>query len=382
MFELNKENVKKIILIVAVGIVLYWGLQNLSLIGNVLALIFKLIFPFILGLAIAFILNVIVNFLENKVLVSKKNGEWKSKFKRPISVIISILLLIAIIIFILFLVVPELINTFSIFAQKIPTVANEVKEWLINLTANYPNISEKIQSINFDWEKINDSIIKYAQSGVSTAVSASINFVMATISGIVNFIIGFVFAIYILLQKEKLTKQVKKLIYAYLPAKRAKQLLHTATLTNNTFSNFLTGQLTDAFLLGVLCFIGMLILKIPYALTISVLIGFTALIPIVGALLGAFVGAILIVVSSPVKALVFIVFLIILQQIEGNIIYPKVVGDSVGLSGMWVLIAITIGGNAMGLIGMIISVPIASIVYAIMSERIKIRLRHRKIKVE
>lgn len=381
MFELDKKNVKKIILIVAFGVVLYWTLQNLETVGNAIGFVIQLIFPFIMGLALAFLLNIIVNLIENKILVFIKQGKFMTKIKRPLSITLSVILLLAIMCFILFLVVPELINTFSIFAQNIPTVGENIKQWAQQMTVDYPKISEQIKNINIDWNTVNQNLLKYAQSGVSTILNTSINFIVATISGVVNFVIGFIFAIYILLQKEKLIRQAKKLLYAYLPNKRAHKIIHTASLANKTFNNFMTGQLTEAFILGFLCFIGMLILRIPYALTISVLIGFTALIPLVGAFLGAGIGVILIVVSSPIKAVVFVIFIIVLQQIEGNLIYPKVVGNSVGLSGMWVMVAITIGGSTMGLVGMVICVPIASVIYTVMSERVNIRLRKKQIKI-
>ena len=381
MFELDKKNVKKIILIVAFGVVLYWTLQNLETVGNAIGFVIQLIFPFIMGLALAFLLNIIVNLIENKILVFKKQGKFMTKIKRPLSITLSVILLLAIMCFILFLVVPELINTFSIFAQNIPTVGENIKQWAQQMTVDYPKISEQIKNINIDWNTVNQNLLKYAQSGVSTILNTSINFIVATISGVVNFVIGFIFAIYILLQKEKLIRQTKKLLYAYLPNKRAHKIIHTASLANKTFNNFMTGQLTEAFILGFLCFIGMLILRIPYALTISILIGFTALIPLVGAFLGAGIGVILIVVSSPIKAVVFVIFIIVLQQIEGNLIYPKVVGNSVGLSGMWVMVAITIGGSTMGLMGMVICVPIASVIYTVMSERVNIRLRKKQIKI-
>ena len=381
MFELDKKNVKKIILIVAFGVILYWTLQNLETVGNAIGFVIQLIFPFIMGLALAFLLNIIVNLIENKILVFKKQGKFMTKIKRPLSITLSVILLLAIMCFILFLVVPELINTFSIFAQNIPTVGENIKQWAQQMTVDYPKISEQIKNINIDWNTVNQNLLKYAQSGVSTILNTSINFIVATISGVVNFVIGFIFAIYILLQKEKLIRQAKKILYAYLPNKRAHKIIHTASLANKTFNNFMTGQLTEAFILGFLCFIGMLILRIPYALTISILIGFTALIPLVGAFLGAGIGVILIVVSSPIKAVVFVIFIIVLQQIEGNLIYPKVVGNSVGLSGMWVMVAITIGGSTMGLVGMVICVPIASVIYTVMSERVNIRLRKKQIKI-
>ena len=382
MSNFNKENMKKVMIIVAFGVILFWGLENLQLIGNTIGFIFKLIFPFIVGLAIAFILNVIVNVLEHKIFDKLNNKNIFYRFKRPISITISILLLLLIIMFLVFLVVPELVKTVSMFAQNIPSVGENIKQWLENITTNYPEISNQIKNINLDWDSINESIIEYAQTGLGAILNGSITFIMSTISGIVNFVVGFIFAFYILLQKENLIRQTKKLLYAYLPNKIANKIIHISKVTNKTFNNFATGQLTEAFILGLLCCIGMLILGLPYAVTIGVLVGFTSLIPLVGAFIGAAVGVVLIVVSSPIKAVIFVIFIIILQQIEGNLIYPKVVGNSVGLSGMWVMVAITVGGSAFGLIGMIICVPIASVVYTIMSDRIKIRLRKKHLVIK
>lgn len=379
MSNFNKENMKKVMIIVAFGVILFWGLENLQLIGNTIGFIFKLIFPFIVGLAIAFILNVIVNVLEHKIFDKLNNKNIFYRFKRPISITMSILLFLLIIMFLVFLVVPELVKTVSIFAQNIPSVGENIKQWLENITTNYPEISNQIKNINLDWDSINESIMEYAQTGLGAILNGSITFIMSTISGIVNFVVGFIFAVYILLQKETLIRQTKKLLYAYLPNKIANKIIHISKVANKTFNNFATGQLTEAFILGLLCCIGMLILGLPYAVTIGVLVGFTSLIPLVGAFIGAAVGVVLIVVSSPIKALIFVIFIIILQQIEGNLIYPKVVGNSVGLSGMWVMVAITVGGSAFGLIGMIICVPIASVIYTVMSERIKVRLRKKKL---
>ena len=193
-----------------------------------------------------------------------------------------------------------------------------------------------------------------------------------------SFVIAFVFAIYLLLQKETLIRQLKKLIYAYMRKDFAEKLLKIAKTSNNIFANFTTGQFTEALILGFLCFIGMLILQIPYALTISVLIAFTALIPIVGALIGTAVGVLLILAVSPLKAVVFVIFLLILQQIEGNIIYPKVVGNSVGLPGIWVLVAITIGGSLWGIVGMLVSVPLVSVLYTILRDNVNQKLQEDK----
>lgn len=379
--ELNKQNIKKILFIITVAIILLVGLQNLGAVGKGLSFLFQLISPFLIGLVIALILNVPMNFIENKLWVSKKEARKKrvGRGKRIVSLSLSILMIVGIIFLLLFLVIPELVKTFTLFAEQVPSLISNLQHWVETMTSNYPEVNEWIGSLHFDWNVINDQLIQFLQNGVTGALTSSVNFMMSIITSIVNFTIGIVFAIYILVQKEKLAGQLKKLTYAYCNEKRAKKIVHVAEVANKIFGGFIAGQFTEAIVIGILCFIGMLILGIPYPLTISVLVGFTALIPVIGAFLGTAIGVLLIIVSSPIKAILFVIYIIILQQIEGNIIYPKVVGNSVGLPPIWVLVAITIGGSLMGLVGMIISVPISSVLYALIREDASDRLEKKKI---
>ena len=387
--ELNQKNTRKIILIVVMGIVIYWALQNIGIIWNALSTLINILSPFILGIGIAFILNVIVNLIENKCFKGKgKNKKQKSnkilqKLKRPISILLSILILVAIIFFVLFMVIPELINTVKSLATYIPEIAKNLQNWIFDMIDTYPQVNDIITNINFDWNSIDEQTMQLLQNWAGGILSSSVNILISITSGITNFVIALIFAIYILLQKEKLGEQFKKLIKAYLPENLMNKTLKICTVSNSVFTKFITGQVTEAFILGFLCFIGMLILRMPYALTISVLIGFTALIPIFGAFIGAAIGFLLIAVQNPMLAVGFIIFIIILQQIEGNVIYPKVVGNSVGLPGIWVLVAVTVGGALWGIPGIAISVPLASILYALIREGVENRLREKeKIKEE
>ena len=372
--NLDKENTKKIIFIVAIGIVIYLGLQNLGTLFGSLQGLIKILNPFILGACIAFILNVGVNLIETKWIKNKKKNKFIQRIKRPLSIFLAMLILFAAIFFVIFLVIPGLIDTIDSIKTYIPGIATNVQNWLYDMTNQYPQINDMIKNINIDWNNLDDETMKLLQSWAGTILSSSINILAAIFSGVTNFVIGLIFAVYILLQKEKLGMQFKKIMQAYMKPELMEKTLKIFKVTNSAFTKFITGQVTEACILGFLCFLGMVVLGMPYALTIAVLIGFTALIPIFGAFIGAGIGALLIAVQSPMLALGFIVFIIILQQIEGNIIYPKVVGNSVGLPGIWVMVAVTVGGSLWGITGIAVSVPIASILYALLREDVNNRI--------
>ena len=374
MMNLDKENTKKIILIVAIGIIIYLGLQNLSNILGSFQGLLKILNPFILGACMAFVLNVVVNLIETKWIKNKKKNKIIRRIKRPLSIFLAMLILFAVIFFVIFLVIPGLIDTIDSIKTYIPGIATNVQNWLYDMTNQYPQINDTIKNINIDWNNLDDETMKLLQSWAGTILSSSINILAAIFSGVANLVIGLIFAVYILLQKEKLGMQFRKIMQAYMKPELMEKTLKIFKVTNSAFTKFITGQVTEACILGFLCFLGMVVLGMPYALTIAVLIGFTALIPIFGAFIGAGIGALLIAVQSPMLALGFIVFIIILQQIEGNIIYPKVVGNSVGLPGIWVMVAVTVGGSLWGITGIAVSVPIASILYALLREDVNNRI--------
>ena len=372
--NLDKENTKKIILIVAIGIIIYLGIQNLSNILGSFQGLLKILNPFILGACMAFVLNVVVNLIETKWIKNKKKNKIIRRIKRPLSIFLAMLILFAVIFFVIFLVIPGLIDTIDSIKTYIPGIATNVQNWLYDMTNQYPQINDTIKNINIDWNNLDDETMKLLQSWAGTILSSSINILAAIFSGVANLVIGLIFAVYILLQKEKLGMQFRKIMQAYMKPELMEKTLKIFKVTNSAFTKFITGQVTEACILGFLCFLGIVVLGMPYALTIAVLIGFTALIPIFGAFIGAGIGALLIAVQSPMLALGFIVFIIILQQIEGNIIYPKVVGNSVGLPGIWVMVAVTVGGSLWGITGIAVSVPIASILYALLREDVNNRI--------
>ena len=380
MFELNSKNVKKILLIITYTVLLCFALLNLNVVFKVLGYILNLLKPFIYGFCLAFILNIPLSKFENMFKNKKKVAKGKAPAKptvekkntklRVAGIAFSILIFIGIIFLTLFLVIPEFINTISIFKDNIPEAFENVKEWLKTLMVNYPEITEKITSYQPDWAALESDITKIIKTAATGIIGISIDFVVGLFSGVVNLVMGFVFAIYMLMQKEGLIQQSKRVLRAYLPENKSEKVLHIGSITNDTFKKFFGGQFIEAILLGVLCFIGMKIFGMPYALTISVLVGVTALIPVFGAFFGTAIGAILILAVDPMKAVWFVVYIIVLQQIDGNLIYPKIVGDSVGLPGIWVMLAVLIGGNSLGVIGMLVGVPIASVVYKLIKEHV------------
>lgn len=385
MFELNSKNIKKILVIITYTILLCFACIKFDIVLKAFGYIFNLLKPFIFGFCIAFILNIPLSKIEgmltgkNKKGKIKKNSDKREKKVEPenkktngklrlLSIVISLLIFIGIIFLTLFLVIPEFINTISIFKNSIPTAFNTCKEWLENVMSNNPQVIEKINEFKPDWQQLDENVTTWIKSTATGIIGVSIDFVISFFSGVINFFMGVIFAVYMLMQKEKLVCQFKRVFRAYIPEEKCNSLFHIGQITNDTFKKFFGGQFIEAILLGILCFIGMTIFRMPYALTISVLVGVTALIPVFGAFFGTAIGAILILAVDPMQAVWFVVYIIVLQQIDGNFIYPKVVGDSVGLPGIWVMLAVLVGGNSMGIIGMLIGVPIASVIYKLVKE--------------
>ncbi len=355
------------------AVVLIFAFIYIKDILNIVGYIIKLFMPFIIGLAIAFVLNVLVNVIEKKWL---KNWKVSATTKRAVGLIIALTIIIGFIVFLLFLIIPNLQNTIAIFADNIP-IYNENLQALLNSWGIDANIiNEVVEAL----KALGDSASSYIQENSNQVLETTLGIATNVVTGFVNITIGIVFAIYFLAQKEKISGQVANLIKAYLPNKVNQKITDIALLSNKIFSNFVGGQCIEALIIGFLCFLGMLILRLPYASTISVLVGFTALIPVFGAFIGTIIGAFLIFMISPLQALIFVIFILVLQQLEGNLIYPKVVGKSVGLPGIWVLVAVTIGASINGILGMLLSVPIVSIIYSIVATNVRYRLKEKETK--
>lgn len=400
--KLDKENTKQIIKIVIVAVVLLVALLNIEPVWNVCKTFLGILSPFIWGLAIAFVLNIFMRFYEEKLFKKKKNFKTNSKkdikeeksnktikkennqesnkkgVKRVFSIVLSIITIVAVITVIMLLIIPQFVEIIKNLIQNMPIYLESLKTWAIDLTERVPEINNFIQNIQIDTDALKSGLMNISKD----VLDVTINQVSGLLTGIVNFFIAIIFAVYILANKEGLKVQAKEFIYARVSKERADYILKVSRLARDSFRSFLTGQAKEAVILGVLCTLGMLILGIPYAGPVGALTALTAFIPIVGAFIGGFVGAVLIVAVDPVKALIFIIFIIVLQQIEGNLIYPHVVGKNIGLPSIWVLVAITIGGSLFGIMGMIVGLPILSIIYAIVTENTKKKLQEKELEKE
>lgn len=362
--ELSKKSVKRILIIISFTVLLIWAIYNHKLLLKYIGSLYSLISPFIIGLCIAYVVNVLLRPLERlwTELFKNRKGAWVTKLKRPMCLLLSILLVIGIILAVVFIILPELTESVTSLVSMIPSYVSEVEDWWIALSERLDKYNIQLPQFDFDTDRVMDIIKDGGTAVINTTLSATTSIV----SAVINFVLALAFSIYVLAQKETLKRQTKKLMRKILKPDFMHKLLDFLDLVNRTFTNFIAGQLTEAVIIGILCFIGMAIFGMPYAPAISVLVGFTALIPVFGAFIGTAIGAFLILLVKPIQALWFVIFIIVLQQFEGNLIYPKVVGKSVGLPGIWVLAAVTIGGNAMGVVGMLISVPICSILYVIL----------------
>ena len=324
--------------------------------------------PVFAGGAIAFILNVPMRFIELKIRPGKS-----CRWRRGVSLGLSFLAVAGILAVVMVVVAPELFRTAMMLEKSVPAFLAGVQMKLEHLFADYPEIMTYIAGIRIDWEQVMRQLVGFLSDGAGTVLANTVSAALSIVNGFTCFGIGLVFAAYILLQKETLARQSEKLLRAFLPERAAKKVIRVAALTERTFSSFFTGQCVEAVILGSMFFLTLSLLRMPYALLIGVLIAFTALIPIFGAFIGCAVGTFLILMVSPVQALIFIGVFFILQQLEGNLIYPHVVGSSVGLPSIWVLVAVTLGGSMMGILGMLVFIPLVSVLYTLLREEVNRR---------
>lgn len=370
---LEKEELKKWMFLILFAVVSYFLINNLKFIWDIIVFIFKVFLPFILGGAMAFILNIPMVKIENLILKRVKNEKLKP-LVRIISIALSLIIFVLIIGSVLFLLIPELVENIESLITSIPIMVNDVEDFVLNLLNEHPGMQSEIQDLfnSFNTSKILSNLLE-------VVINGSVSFIGSLVSSLVTIFMSIVFSVYMLSQKEYLINGFKKLVNAFVSKKQGKKILDICTLANKTFSKFISGQCVDACILGLMMFVVLSIFRFPYALLISVLTAITALIPIFGAMVAMVVGAILIGISSPWDAVMFIVIFQVVQQIEGNFIYPRVVGSQVGLSPLWTLLAITVGGNIAGVIGMLIGLPIASICYAIFRSYVNDKIKLREV---
>ncbi|MDD4564500.1 MAG: AI-2E family transporter [Eubacteriales bacterium] len=373
--KIRSDQMKNAFILIAFGVVLIWALDNLNNLWSVLLVLLSIASPFMIGIAIAFVMNVPMRFFEKTIL-----KKLTQKIKRPISYIITLLLFVFIIFITLFIVVPELYNSIQELVNRAPQAWNNFLIWIQTTTfTENEYIAKYINDINIDWKVIEQKGMNFLSASASDWLVSTFSVATSVLGAIISIVLGFVFSIYVLLQKEKLISQVKRISIALFPRSIHGKLVYLANLTNKSFSNFLSGQLLEAIIIGSMFFISMKIFNFPFVLVISILIGITSFIPIVGAFIGAIVGTLLIMVEDVRMGFWFLVMFLIIQQIEGNLIYPNVAGKTVGLPSIWVLVAVTLGGSLFGILGIILFVPLGNIIYTLIKEFVENRLKVKNV---
>lgn len=370
-----KENDKTPFILVAFGIILYLVLSNLQIVFAGLSYASSVAFPFILGSCLAFIINVPMRFFETHVFQKIKKG------KRGLSLIVALLCIIGVIILVSGLIIPELVDTIFKLSNNIPGYVKEIQEFLEHYSINKPMVHKYVNQLSFDWDKVSGELIAFLQDSATNMLNSTVSVISNAVQVVVSFVLGFVFALNALLQKEKLSVQVRKVLAAFLPERVAKYIVRVGRLSNNAFSSFLSGQCLEAVILGSLIFASMKLLGLPYAVLIAVFIAVMSLIPIIGGFIGCWVGVLLILMVAWKQAIIFIIMFVVVQQFEGNVIYPHVVGNSVGLPAIWVLVAVTIGGNIAGIPGMLFSIPFCSVLYQLFSEVVNKQIKKKNVDI-
>lgn len=371
--ELNSKNIKKILLIIFLGTLIFTAFQNLNEVFTSIKKVIAVFSPVIAALCIAFVLNILLTALETKAFKfwDKAEKPFVLKLKRPVCLVLTYLLALGIVALVILVIIPDIIETITYLAEKMPAFVVDVKNWTEDLLNQFNIEQANFPDIKINWKSAANTVIGWISGSSDKIVNSAVNITTSVFSGVFDTLFSLVISIYVLAQKEKIGGFVKRVLNAFLKPKTTGFIYHISTKTHELFSRFIGGQLTEALILGVLCFIGMTIFRFPNALIISVLITVTALVPIVGATVGAIVGFLLIVITDPLKAVLFVVFLITLQQLEGNLIYPKVVGKAVGLPGVLVVSAVMVGGNIGGVFGTLIAVPTVAVLYALLREMIE-----------
>lgn len=367
---MKKKDIKRYSFIALLALAVCIAVRNFSVISGLLRKSFTALVPLLTGCIIAYIFNIIMTFYE-KHYFPEKNSRLVKRSRRPVCVGLAFASAALILTLIINIVYPELVKAIKLIANEIPPFFSEIQELAKTTFKEYPEIQDFIKSIEPDIMDITQKV----GSGAYDIFDSVISIIGSTVSIITNTVIAIIFALYLLLRKDKIHKDIVRFQRAYIDNKINRRINHIFEIAHDTFRNFFVGQFTEAIIIGLLCFIGMSILRLPYAAMAGTIVGVTSLIPIVGALIGAVISAFMIFTVSPMQALIFIIFLVLLQQVEGNLIYPKVVGTSVGLPGIWVLAAVTVGGGLFKILGMLLGVPVVATAYKLIFEILERRER-------
>ena len=389
--KLDRKNVRIILLIITFAVVLYTAAQNLAAIYGAVATVWNVFGVVITGLAMAFVLNVPLKLFENRVFygMSEDRRPYVRKMRRPVSLVCALVVTLGVIVILIAVILPQLTATVAEVASQLPNYINSVVQWLKDFLAGFGITIDALEDFSVDWEQVFSDLTTYLKEGsanVSESAASAGSSVVSTvtdvggsvISTVMNTFLGLIVAVYVLAQKERIGRFMKRCIDAFLPHRASSAISRIASMASETFSNFVAGQFTDSCILGVLCYICMRIFRFPYPEVISVVIGVTSLVPMVGSFIGEVIGALLILIVSPIKALLFIVMVLAIQQVDGAFIYPRIVGKSVGLPGVAVFCAVIVGGNVAGVLGSLLGVPVCALLYALLREAVDARQKRRE----
>lgn len=386
--KLDRKNVRTILLIIAFAVLLYTAAQNLASVYGAVRAVWRVFGVVITGLAMAFVLNVPLKLFENRVFygMSEDRRPLVRKLRRPVSLVFALVVSLGLIGILIAVVLPQLTATVAEVAARLPEYISSAVNWLNDFLAGFGIEIESLKNFTVDWEKVFSELTTYLKEGSANVDGSSVVDTVtgvgtSVVSTVMNTFLGLVVAVYILAQKERIGRFTRRCIDAFLPQNAASGLARIASMASETFSNFVAGQLADSCILGILCYICMRIFRFPYPEVISVVIGVTSLVPMVGSFIGEVIGALLILIVSPLKALLFVVMVLAIQQVDGAFIYPRIVGRSVGLPGVAVFCAVIVGGNVAGVIGAMIGVPVCALIYALLREAVDARLRRREEKL-
>lgn len=379
--HLDRKQLRNIFLLAAGAIAFAWVLLDTERVGLMFHTIWSLISPFALGAVIAFVFNVPMRAIERQLTGVKKPG-----IRRCLAILLTLAAMVVVILFVVELLIPQIQITISRLSVTVPAFAERIAGSLRRLMEDHPELMawvlETFKLESLDWSAIVMNVLSFASTQASNMMGSAVTVIGSVTSGIVDTAMGIAFSFYCLGRKEILARQGRRLLYSLLPERLCDEVVRVLRLTNATFSNFISGQCLEACILGCLFAIAMSLFRMPYVPLVSVVIAVTALIPVVGAFVGCIVGAFFILVENPLLAVTFVIMFLVIQQLENNLIYPRVVGTSIGLPGMWVLVAVTIGGDMMGVIGMLLMIPLTSVIYTLLREFTNARLAQRNIPTE
>ena len=389
--KLDRKNVRIILLIITFAVVLYTVAQNLAAIYGAVATVWNVFGVVITGLAMAFVLNVPLKLFENRVFygMSEDRRPYVRKMRRPVSLVCALVVTLGVIVILIAVIMPQLTATVAEVASQLPDYINSVVQWLRDFLSGFGITVDALEDFSVDWEQVFSDLTTYLKEGSanvsesaasagSSVVSTVTDVGVSVISTVMNTFLGLIVAVYVLAQKERIGRFMKRCIDAFLPHRASSAISRIASMASETFSNFVAGQFTDSCILGVLCYVCMRIFRFPYPEVISVVIGVTSLVPMVGSFIGEVIGALLILIVSPIKALLFIVMVLAIQQVDGAFIYPRIVGKSVGLPGVAVFCAVIVGGNVAGVLGSLLGVPVCALLYALLREAVDARQKRRE----